>query len=102
MSKLQSQKRRRQTDISRLQEYVYRIDPDSDYGTWITVLMVIFNETGNTEEGFQLADRWSSEGHEKYKGTKDVWSHWRHFKLDHPKPARLGTLIRMVEKKRNS
>ena len=97
-----NQKPRRSIDIDALAKYVYQIDPDSEYGTWITVLMVIFNETGNSDEGFQLADRWSSEGYEKYKGTKDVWSHWRYFKLDHPKPARLGTLIRLIEKKRRS
>lgn len=102
MNKFQSQKQRRRIDISTLQEYVYQVDPDSDYGTWIIVLMVIFNETGNSDEGFELADSWSSEGYEKYKGTKDVWNHWRHFKPDHPNPARLGTLIRMAEKKRYS
>ena len=65
MKQFQSKKQRRHTDISTLREFVYQIDPDSEYGTWITVLMVIFNETGNSEEGFQLADRWSSEGYEK-------------------------------------
>ena len=102
MKQFQSKKQRRHTDISTLREFVYQIDPDSEYGTWITVLMVIFNETRGSDEGFELADQWSSGGYEKYKDTKDVWSHWRYFRLDHPNPARLCTLIRIVEKKRIS
>ncbi|MBL0351596.1 MAG: PriCT-2 domain-containing protein [Dechloromonas sp.] len=93
------QQKRPYCDMGKLTSLVYQINADSEYGTWITVLMVIFNETDGSDEGFELADRWSSEGYEKYKGTKDVWAHWRHIKPDHPNPARLGSLIRLVKQR---
>jgi|JI6StandDraft_1071083.scaffolds.fasta_scaffold375891_1 hypothetical protein len=98
MHKKCNQKPRRPIEMGKLAQVVYQINPDSEYGNWITVLMVIFNESGGSDEGFNLADHWSSEGHEKYKGTKDVLAHWRHFKPNHPNPARLGSLIRMLGK----
>jgi len=93
------QQKRRYCDMGKLTSLVYQINADSDYGTWIRVLMIIFNETGGSDEGFELADQWSSGGHEKYKGTQDVLAYWRHFKLDHPNPARLGSLVRMIDQK---
>ena len=81
--------------IARLIPVLDRIDPDVSYDQWIRVLMVIFYETGDSAEGFELADDWSSMGY-KYHGTEDVRSRWRHFNPKHPNPVRMGTLVRMA------
>lgn len=73
-----------------------RIDPDCSYGEWIRVLMGIFHESRGSEEGFNIADDWSSQG-DKYKGTKDVRASWRSFKADHPNPITIATLAKMAK-----
>lgn len=83
--------------IVKLAVQLSQIDPDVGYGDWMRALMVIFYETGGSEEGFELADEWSSGGC-KYRGTKDVRSTWRGFKPDYPNPVRMGTLIRMAKR----
>ena len=82
--------------LKKISELLQYIDPDVHYGEWIRVLMVIFNETGGSEAGFELADAWSSNGY-KYKGEKDVIAKWRGFKLGIANPVKMGTLVRMVE-----
>ncbi len=82
------------TKITALLEH---IDPDVHYNEWVRVLMVIFNETGGAEAGFELADAWSSNGY-KYKGEKDIRAKWRGFKLDVANPVTMGTLVRMAGK----
>jgi len=82
------------TKIAALLEH---IDPDVHYNEWVRVLMVIFNETGGAEVGFELADAWSSNGY-KYKGENDVRAKWRGFKLDVANPVTMGTLVRMAGK----
>ena len=81
--------------LAQISALLEHIDPDVRYSDWIRVLMVIFNETGGLEAGFELADSWSSKGY-KYKGEKDVRGKWRGFKLDVAKPVRIGTLVRMA------
>lgn len=81
--------------ICKLAEVITNIDPDVGYSEWISVLMAIFYETRGSEEGFELADAWSKEG-TKYRGERDVRSKWRGLKLDHPRPIRMGTLIRIA------
>lgn len=83
--------------IAKLAVVLNQIDPDVHYEDWMRALMVIFYETGGSEEGFALADEWSSGG-SKYRGTKDVRSTWRGFKPDYPNPVRMGTLIRMAKR----
>lgn len=73
-----------------------RIDPDTDYGEWISVLMVIKNETSGSESGFELADLWSRKG-DKYKGEKDVRMYWRGLKLNLKKQVGMGTLVRIAK-----
>jgi hypothetical protein len=73
-----------------------RIDPDTDYGEWIIVLMVIKNETNGSESGFELADLWSRKG-DKYKGEKDVRKYWRGFKPNPRKQVGMGTLVRIAK-----
>jgi len=82
--------------LEKISELLQYIDPDVHYAEWIRVLMVIFNETGGSETGFELADAWSSNGY-KYKGEKDVRARWRCFKPHIANPVKMGTLVRMVE-----
>ena len=51
MHKKCNQKPRRPIEMGKLAQVVYQINPDSEYGNWITVLMVIFNESGGSDEG---------------------------------------------------
>lgn len=81
--------------LMKIHALLKHIDPDVHYCDWIRILMVIFYESGGSEEGFELADYWSSQGY-KYKGEKDIRSKWRHFKPDYAKPVRIGTLVRMA------
>jgi hypothetical protein len=82
--------------LAQLSSLLADLDPDVSYPDWCRALMVIFNETRGSEEGFELADSWSSGGC-KYRGTSDIRSMWRSFKLDHQYGVRIGTLVRMVK-----
>ena len=81
--------------LIKIRTLLKRIDPDMHYGDWIRALMAVYYETKGSEEGFELADYWSSKGY-KYKGEKDVRKYWRGFKPNYAKPVRMGTLIRMA------
>lgn len=67
------------------------IDPSIGYTQWVKVLMAIKHETRGSDEGFELADRWSSAGN-NYKGTNDVYKQWRCIKEGHKNPVTMGTL----------
>lgn len=71
------------------------IDPDITYCDWFLVGAVIFNETGGSEEGYELFDTWSSDG-DKYSGEADTRGIWSCYSFDHPALARIGTLIWML------
>ena len=88
--------RSKNRNLAKLPSLVNSIDPDIHYGDWLRVLMVIFYETRGAEEGFDLADSWSSDG-EKYRGTREVRSKWDSFRLDHEHPVTIGTLIQMAK-----
>ena len=81
--------------LMKIHALLKHIDPDLVYSDWIRVLMVIYYETNGSEEGFDLADYWSSKGN-KYKGEHDVRAKWRHFKPDYARPVKMGTLVRMA------
>lgn len=83
--------------IEKLASLLDRIDPDCCYEQWMLALMVVFNETHDSEEGFELADEWSSRGI-KYRGTDDVRSTWQYFDLNHPRPVGIATLVRMTKR----
>ncbi len=71
------------------------IDSDSGYEDWLRVLMVIYNETGGSDDGFDLANSWSSNG-SKYMGEQEILAKWNSFNLNHPTPLKFGTLCKMV------
>jgi hypothetical protein len=69
------QRKRRRDEQAILEELgavLYDIDAGCGYGDWIRVLMAIKYETQGSEEGFKLADAWSSGG-SNYKGIRSPW-----------------------------
>lgn len=91
------QKKFRRVSIGMLEVTIARIDPGCGYEEWFRVLAAIKYETEASEEGFALADRWSSGGH-NYKGTRDVERYWRYIDINHPNPITFGSLKRMARK----
>ncbi len=81
--------------ITKIVELLDRINPDIAYSDWVRVLMAIFHETHGSEEGFELADAWSSRG-QKYGGCREIRSKWNSFRIDQKKPITIGTLIWMA------
>ena len=71
-----------------------RVHPGCGYVPWFKALRAIHNETGGSEDGFQLVDRWSRKGH-NYRGRKDVRKHWRSIKPG-VRPITAATLIWMA------
>lgn len=86
----------RQGNLEYIKTLLEKLDPDMWYGDWLRVLMAIFYESGGSEEGFDVANEWSSRGY-KYKGEKEVRYKWDSFDLSHPYPITIGTLIRMAK-----
>ncbi len=71
------------------------LDPDLGYDDWLRVGIVLHHETHDSDEGLTLFDNWSSRGG-KYKGFGETSKKWGSFKLGHPNPLKIGTLIFMV------
>ena len=64
------------TQIERLEYLLEGIDPnDISYDYWVRALMVILHDQGGSEEGYQLALRWSSR-RRGYRGEEYVASNW--------------------------
>ena len=80
---------------ARLNAMLQHVDPDCSYDDWLVVLMVTYHETGGSEEGFAIADAWSSKGH-KYCGEAEIRAKWRSFEDYTGTPVTIGTLIRML------
>jgi len=81
--------------IEKLAALLECLDPDMGYDDWCRVGMALYNETHGSDEGLTLFDSWSSGG-DKYKGARETSKKWGSFKLDHPNPLKIGTLIFMV------
>ncbi|MBJ6802065.1 PriCT-2 domain-containing protein [Geomonas propionica] len=81
--------------LIQIESLLQKIDPDSGYDDWRSVLMAVYHETRGSDEGLALVDLWSSKG-SKYSGTKDIETKWRSFRLDVPNPLTIGTLIKMA------
>lgn len=81
--------------LTKIQSLLNHIDPDIGYDGWRNVLMAVYHEARGSDEGLALVDLWSSKG-TKYKGTKDIETKWRSFRLDVPNPVTIGTLIKMA------
>ena len=73
-----------------------RIDADCGYDDWLRVLAGIFNHTGGTEYGLEIAIDWSSKWKD-YKDENETIDKWSSFNLDHPRPVTIGTIMYMVK-----
>lgn len=85
-----------ETSLSKLGALMKTVDPDCGYEDWRNVLMAVFHETQGSDDGLALVDAWSCNG-KKYKGTKDIESKWKSFRLDVDRPVTIGTLIKMAK-----
>ena len=83
------------TPMPVLRELLSYIDPGSGYEDWLRVLMAVFHESGGSDDGFELANKWSSKG-SNYKGRKEVEVKWRSFRGGHARPVTVGTLVQMA------
>ena len=83
--------------LERLNPLLEKLDANMSYGNWLKVLMAIYYATNGSEDGFELANEWSSTGLLKYKGTKDVRKTWCYIQPNHPRPITIGTLYQMVK-----
>ncbi len=79
-----------------LQSLLAQIDADCGYDDWLRVLMGVFHYTQGSDDGFEIADNWSSSG-TKYQGENEIRAKWNSFDLDHPRPVTISTIIYMVE-----
>ncbi|MGB2832933.1 MAG: PriCT-2 domain-containing protein [Methylotenera sp.] len=79
-----------------LKALLEHIDPNCGYDDWLRVLAGIFNHTGGTEYGLEIAIDWSSKWKD-YKDENETIDKWRSFNLDHPRPVTIGTIISMVD-----
>lgn len=84
-------------NLERVRQVLTQLDPDLTYLNWLRVLMGIYHESGGSEEGFEIANDWSSQG-QKYNGEREIRAKWRSFKLQLKRPITIGTLISMVNK----
>ncbi len=82
--------------IANIEALLDVIDPGCCREDWLKVLIAIFNETGGSDDGFELADSWSSRGN-NYTGKKDVLTAWRSFKPNLANPITIGTLVKMAK-----
>ncbi len=83
-------------DVARIVALIPYLKPDCGYRDWLNVLMAIFHETGGSEEGFDLADAWSSAG-KTYKGAKEIRVKWNSFKSATSNPITIATLVKMAK-----
>lgn len=72
------------------------IDADCGYDDWLRVLMGIFHYTQGSDDGFEIANNWSSAG-SIHEGENEIRAKWKSFDLEHPHPVTIGSIIYMVE-----
>ncbi|EKF43480.1 hypothetical protein NA8A_05593 [Nitratireductor indicus C115] len=78
--------------LRRAEIYLSNLDANCDRDKWLSALMAVHAMTHGSAEGFEVADRWSATGGERYKGSKDVARRWRSFTFDRTGGIGEGTL----------
>lgn len=63
---------------SEMEELLSYIPATCGYHEWLAVLMAVHAETGGSDSGLAIADRWSAAG-SNYAGTKEVTAKWKSF-----------------------
>ena len=79
-----------------LEDILDQLNPDIHYNDRIRVGAAIFNETQGSLAGYALFAEWCGRS-AKCKGVAESFRKWKSFKLDHPNPAKLGTLFHVLE-----
>ncbi len=77
------------------------LDPDEGYDLWVDVGMILYHETGGSDEGLWIFDAWSARG-AKYPGFPEIQYKWQSFGGYAGIPKTIGTLKWMLaERGRN-
>lgn len=61
-----------------LRRLISNKDPDTSYGEWLNLGMILHHETEGSEDGLALWDEWSSKG-AKYNGFEELQYKWDSF-----------------------
>jgi len=77
--------------MAELEAMLDQIDPDRSYEVWCKSQMAVHHETGGSEAGFELVERWSRRG-AKYCGQRELQAKWRSFDGYSGTPVTAGTL----------
>lgn len=83
-------------NLGRLKVLLEYISPDCGYEDWLRVLMAIYHETEGSDDGFEIADTWSSKG-KSYAGEKDIRIKWNSFESGTANPITIATIIKMAK-----
>ena len=85
--------------IGRIEELLVALDPDMGREQWIKTGMAVAHETDGGDDGFEIWDGWSSDGH-SYPGTEALRVQWDSFerrKGSNRKQVTMASVIKMVK-----
>lgn len=74
------------------------LDPDESYDAWVNGGMIVYHETGGSEEGLSLFNEWSAMG-PKYPGLAKIEYKWKSFGAYTGTPLTIGTLKWMLKER---
>lgn len=81
--------------LKRAEELLEQIDPDCGHDDWFRCIAAVHYESGGSEDGFALANSWSSRG-TKYPGEYELRKKWNSLANYQGTPVTLGTLVMMA------
>lgn len=81
-----------------LEVLIEPLDPDEGYEPWVDVGMILYHETGGSDEGLKIFDSWSARG-AKYPGFRDIQYKWQSFGGYAGNPKTMGTLKWMLKER---
>lgn len=82
-------------NLTELHHVLKSIPSDIPRDEWFKALAALFHETRGSDEGNQLAHSWSARDYDAYD-FDEVESIWDSFDPDHPRPATMGTLVKLA------
>lgn len=85
-------------EVEVVENALHSIDPDVARNDWLLIAAALKHQYGDTEEGFQMFEGWSSRG-TKYEGHADCKKMWDSLKQNPDKtPATIKSLIHIAKK----
>ena len=84
--------------LDRIKLLLEHFDPDCGYDEWLKILMIVFYESDGDEEGFSIADDWSSRG-SQYQGTHEIETKWNSFSLGEENHYTFHSLMKMADER---